>query len=139
MVQAPVVGLLTWLVPGLGHIYLGHRGRGLILMIALAVTFWGGIAIGGVKETIDPQKHNLWFTAQICGGGHTLVAYALHRHVTADGPPADPGHWLGIDIALHYTGVAGLLNLLIIFDAIGRADTADASVRRKRGLAGGAP
>ena len=32
-------GLLAWLLPGLGHIYLGEKKRGWILMITVAAVF----------------------------------------------------------------------------------------------------
>lgn len=124
--RAPVAGLLAWILPGLGHFYLGDRGRGLVLLVVVTATFWSGVAVGGVGATIDPQGHKLWFTAQICTGGNTLAAYALRqqvdRHRTGDDTLASTGYWLSADIGVHYTGVAGLLNILVILDAIGRSD-----------------
>jgi TM2 domain-containing membrane protein YozV len=122
VLQAPIAGLLAWLFPGLGHFYLGQRARGLVLLVTITITFWAGVAIGGVRGTVDPQERKLWYVAQLCTGGHTLAATALHKWVDRGGTPAPPAHWLSADIGVHYTGVAGLLNLLVIFDAIGRAD-----------------
>lgn len=124
--RAPVAGLLTWILPGLGHFYLGDRGRGLVLLVAVSATFWTGVAVGGVRATIDPQGHKLWFTAQLCTGGNTLAAFALRqqveRHRTEDETSASTNYWLSTDIGVHYTGVAGLLNILVILDAIGRSE-----------------
>ena len=135
LLAAPIAGSLAWLVPGLGHLYLGHRVRGLICLVTITVTFWTGIAIGGVQATVDPHERTLWFMAQLCTGGNTLVAYALHGAVAParDGAvkPAVLAHWLPADVAVHYTGVAGLLNLLVILDALGRAD-APAPTRNRR-------
>ena len=138
VLRAPIAGLLTWLVPGLGHIYLGQRARGLVLLVTITVTFWTGVAIGGVRDTVDPHKRRLWFTAQVCTGGYTLTAYALHRRVDRAGNPTPVTHWSAADIGVHYTGVAGLLNLLVVFDAVGRADPAPTR-RRKGRAAEGAP
>src|SRR3990172_10486299 len=75
---ASIAGFLAWLVPGLGHIYLGHRVRGLVCLVTITLTFWTGVAIGGVQATVDPHERTLWFMAQLCSGGNTLAAYALH-------------------------------------------------------------
>lgn len=132
IVRMPIAGLLTWLVPGLGHIYLGDRSRGLVLFVAIAATFWAGVAIGGVKGTVAPHSRKLWFVAQLCTGGNTLAAYGLHYAVdpksARSAKPVFGGHWASAEIGVHYTGVAGLLNLLVMFDAIARAEPS----RRRR-------
>lgn len=134
--RAPLAGLLAWVLPGLGHVFVGERKRGLVLMVTIGATFWAGVAIGGAASTVDPQARQLWFMAQIVNGGHTLAALGLHqailRRAERDGMfasqprPRDVsayfGHWMSIDVGVHYTGIAGLLNLLAILDAIARAD-----------------
>lgn len=134
----PLVGLLAWLVPGLGHIFLGCRGRGIVFLVTVTATFWSGVAIGGVRSTVDPQARKLWFVAQLCTAANTLTAYALRLAVTQRG--SNPGHaigvnhWSAVNIGVHYTGVAGLLNILIIFDAIARTEpSVSRSVRSRAG------
>jgi len=125
-IRLPIAGLLAWLVPGLGHLYIGDRGRGLVFMITISATFWAGIAIGGAGSTIDPQHRKLWFSAQLLTGAQSLVAVGIHQKAIASYPESNSapiiGHWLSIDVGTHYTGVAGLLNLLVILDAIFCAD-----------------
>ena len=117
--RVPIAGLLAWLVPGLGHLFIGERVRGWVCLITIAVTFWGGVAIGGVHETVNPQQRKAWFLAQSCTGGHALVAYFWARRL-----PDDPlAHWQSVETAVVYSGVAGLLNLLVILDVLGRADS----------------
>jgi len=129
----PVAAFLAWLVPGLGYIYIGERGRGLVCLVTITATFWSGVAIGGVRSTIDPQHRKLWFMAQIATGGNTVAGYALHRALAPNAPPGNPiaetPNWSAVDVGTHYTGVAGLLNLLVIFDVIGRADSPSAGRR----------
>lgn len=141
--RMPVAGVLTWLVPGLGHLYLGQRARGLVCMITITVTFWTGVAIGGVRSTVDPHGRKLWFLAQLCTGGNTAAGYGLHRYIDPDAArrtkPAVTPYWASADVGVHYTGVAGLLNLLVIFDAIARAEPSFASRRGKRKTPGGVP
>lgn len=124
--RAPIAGLLSWFLPGLGHFVIGERVRGGVLLATITVTFWSGIAIGGVVNTVDYQNHRLWFAAQLGSGGHTIAACVL-RNVVAPTPkthetPHVVGHWLPTDIGIHYTGVAGLLSILVILDAVGRGD-----------------
>lgn len=136
VLRAPLAGFLAWVMPGLGHIYLGHRARGLLLMATITATFWSGVAIGGVAGTVNPETRKLWFVAQLCTGGNTLAAASLTSRVMAKLPRTQSapylGHWSAIDIGVHYTGVAGLLNLLVILDAISRADGPGTGRRNKR-------
>ncbi len=132
-----MAGLLAWVLPGLGHIYLGARSRGIVYLVTITATFWTGVAIGSVQGTVAPHARKLWFVAQLCTGGNTLLAYGLH--VRADPQSARStkltvaGHWSSAEVGVHYTGVAGLLNLLVIFDAIARAEPSSASRRQRRG------
>ena len=137
MVRMPISALLGWIVPGLGHIYLGHRGRGLVFLVTITATFWTGVAIGGVKATVDPQTRKLWFFAQLCTAGNTATAYAMHRAIVAretqTGVMVPKSFWASVDVGVHYTGVAGLLNLLVVFDAIGRSEVPSPVRPRRRG------
>lgn len=151
--DVPASAVLAWIMPGLGHLYLGHRVRGWIFLATITLTYWTGIAVGGVHGTIDPKEHPWWFVAQLCNGGHTSAAYLLRstlepaEFVTVTpaahyGPrPVKPlvhyGHWLSIEIGTVYTAVAGLLNILVILDAIVRADAALRAA--PRGVRAGAP
>lgn len=119
-------GILAWLVPGLGHYIIGERRRGLIFFVTISATFWTGVAVGGAGSTVYPEERKLWFAAQLFAGTETLVAYGLHSQVIKNAPTykGKPflGHWASSEVGVHYTGVAGLLNLLVILDAIARAD-----------------
>jgi len=110
-------GTLAWLVPGLGHVFNGDRKRGLILAIVVAITFWGGVAVAGVQSTFKPKERTLWFMAQICAGGHTLVAMGWGNAI-ADNPGVKKAGFVAEDVAVVYTGIIGLLNVLIIIDAL---------------------
>ena len=142
-VRMPIAGLLAWLVPGLGHIYLGLRGRGAVCLVTITATFWTGVAIGGVRGTVDPKERKLWFIAQLCSAVNTVAAYGLNRSnahdLAREGKTAPVAHWASADVGVHYTGVAGLLNLLVIFDAISRAETLPVHRKRRAARAEGVP
>ncbi len=125
IIRTATAGLLGWLVPGLGHIFIGDRVRGMICLATIVLTFWSGVAIGGVRGTVDPRERSLWFIAQLCTGTNAGVAYVMRQNVPADDSiekKPEPPPWVSSEIAVHYTGVAGLLNILVILDAMARAE-----------------
>ena len=124
LIRVCTAGFLAWLVPGAGHILLRHRTRGLILLITITLTFWSGVALGGPQDTVDPHKRLPWFMAQICTGSHGLIAYAWGEYLRAAPDAAQRANpsFASVDAAVVYTGIAGLLNLLVILDALSRAD-----------------
>jgi hypothetical protein len=161
--KLPLIGILAWLVPGAGHYAIGEHRRGIIIFATIAVTFWGGVAIGGVRTTVYPEKKSLWFMGQLCGGGHALMAYALGQssrsHLLEENLTSSQarsmspvqraeltrnlvatGQWGSAEIATVYTGVAGLLNILVIFDALVRGDSEhQRRIRRARPPGGAIP
>lgn len=94
-------------------------------MVVITLTFWSGIAIGGVKNTVNPKDRSLWFLGQVCAGAHPLVAIAWGRNI--DIPPESHktdliAYGQAEDVSVIYTAIAGMLNILIILDVLGRAD-----------------
>ncbi len=132
LIRAPIAVVLAWLIPGLGHLFLGHKARGVIFLTFITLTFWTGVAIGGVKcvdpyrptqqsvgESHQPQMtRSWWFFAQILNGGYAMASFAAGNLASEVGYLS----WPSGDLANVYTGVAGLLNLLIIIDALARAE-----------------
>jgi len=138
--------ILAWLIPGAGHYYIGRKTRGIILLVTIAGIFWAGVAIGGVM-TVDSHYETWWFAAQSITGVHGLIEWYRQEQVYKSLPPDLESHFerntlpgrpgreqMTIDhqlqekgvvlatpadgIARAYTGVAGMLNLLCIFDAV---------------------
>ena len=126
--------LLAWLVPGAGHAYLGRWKRGIVIFITIGSLFWAGSAIGG-KLTMDYHGERWWFMAQMLTGAHGAAAWQRQNEVyqqAVQGKPRLSGQELsakmaemgyamsppGDGIARAYSGIAGLLNLMCIFDAI---------------------
>lgn len=147
--NVPLAGLaviLAWFIPGAGHVYIGRPVRGVILCLAIAATFWAGVAMGGVM-TVDPVNERWWFIADLFTGAHGLAAWQIQQHTwntLADDPEVrqqqaafshDPiqaaavmdaklqQHGLALTaptdtVARAYSGIAGLLNLMCIFDVM---------------------
>jgi len=123
LVRVPVAGLLAWIVPGAGHFYLGHWQRGLVFLVAIGATFWSGVAIGAVRYTVDPHERTAWFMAQLCTGVHGLIACMWGEDTRSQIPaPVASPSYRSSDTGVVYSGVAGLLNLLVIINALVLAD-----------------
>lgn len=123
--RGPVAGVIGWFVPGAGHLFIGERTRGVIFLATIAVTFWTGVAIGGVKNTVNPVDRKLWFMGQICAGGHALATLAISTQVEF---PSNQHKTSRIaygreeDVSVVYTAICGMLNVLIILDVLVRAE-----------------
>src|SRR6187399_2864980 len=62
-VYSPLAGLLSYLVPGLGQIYQGRVGKGLLFLVCLLGMFFYGMALGGGKNVYLPdtaRNNNPW-------------------------------------------------------------------------------
>jgi hypothetical protein len=125
-----LVAIMAWAVPGLGHWFIGERARALIFFVVISVTFWGGVAVGGVRSTVHLKDNGAWIAAQLCLGPQALAALYLSnqdQQVHADKFKAP---WPAANISVVYTGIAGLLNLLIIIDSLSRADAVQPETSR---------
>jgi hypothetical protein len=124
--EFPLAAVLAWLVPGAGHFYLGLRKRALLLFIAIELTFFIGLYIGTLR-IVDPAQSMFWFVAQVLAGLNTIVAHLWSTSLP--GPYAEAITPLVRDWSYHmavlYTGIAGLLNLLAVFDTVIRAGRAN--------------
>lgn len=108
----------AWLFPGSGHILLGSRTRGLLLMGTILMLFIGGILIGGI-DVIDRQHDKLWFAAQVLMGPVTLIVQYVRESMN-DSITASIGRVN--ELGTLYCAIAGLLNLLAILDVVVRSD-----------------
>jgi hypothetical protein len=120
--EFPVVGLLAWLVPGAGHFYLGLRKRALLLFIAIELTYFIGLYIGTIR-VVDPAHSMFWFVAQVFAGLNTIIARLWAVNLANSNTVLN--HDWSYSMAVLYTGIAGLLNLLAIFDSVIRAGRAN--------------
>lgn len=107
-----VAAALAWLMPGVGHLVLGKRQKGVIFLVAIPAMFLLGLALDGRMFPFD-------FSQPLAG----LAAIAA-RGV---GLPALVAGWFGwgqgvVTAASYEYGntfviVSGLLNMLVALDA----------------------
>lgn len=148
--RSVLAGVLSWLLPGAGHWVLGHRGLGAALFVAVSFPYFVGLAFGGILPAVNPQLNRWLYFAELGVGGYTLpltlASRSLQSNVLADlgfsrvpdqmrqsaqyaefvDAATERGYMSFFpesDVAQIYLATAGLLNLLVILDAISRAQT----------------
>ena len=123
MLQA---GILAWILPGAGHFFLGHRAIGLVVFLAISFAYGAGLAIGGVKNSVNPRLNRWLFLAEIGIGSYTTVGYVVSSRLPTY-PPDKLSPYVSFypesDVAQIYLAIGGLLNVLAILDALARAQT----------------
>ncbi|MFO0951390.1 MAG: DUF6677 family protein [Isosphaeraceae bacterium] len=136
-----LAALLAWLVPGLGHVYQGRTGKGILYAVCILSLYFAGFAMGEgkivywrwVNPLANPEKFCLYYLGQFFVGLPALPALiqgTLQRYSIEPllgGFMAVPDQTvinglhprLGklVEIGSMYTAVAGLLNILAIYDA----------------------
>lgn len=134
--------LLAWLVPGLGHLYQRRTAKGALFMTTILTIFFMGLFIGQgrvVYASWGPQEVRWHYLSQV-GVGLPALPALVQWQLTKSGkeplfgksrfmvPPGGPGHENELHL-LHrnlnrrfelgtvYTMIAGLLNMLVVYDA----------------------
>lgn len=119
-------GILAWILPGAGHFYLGHRGLAAVFFAAITFPFLTGVAIGGVKNSVNPSVNKWLFLAEMTAGGYTTVFYFISSRLPTV-PPNERSEYVSYypetDVAQIYLAAAGLMNVLAILDAMARAQS----------------
>jgi len=133
--------LLAWMVPGLGHVYQGRTGKGLLYAVCILGLFLVGLAMGDwrivywrwVSPTANTEAFCFNYLGQFWAGLAALPALIQSTLKWYDRPSilwgfmAEPNQFdinglyprLGkfVEIGTLYTTVAGLLNILAMYDA----------------------
>ncbi len=119
-------GILAWLLPGAGHFFLGHRGIAAVFFVAISFAYGTGLAVGGVKNSVNPTANRWLFLAELGIGGYPTVGYLVSNALPDYGPKELSPYvsfYPEADVAQIYLAIGGLLNLLAILDALTRAQT----------------
>jgi len=138
-----LAALLAWLVPGAGHWYQGRRGKAVLFAVCVLGTYFYGMAIGNghvVYASWNRADFRWQYVCQLGVGLPAMPALVQSRRVMRDkeplvadvlAPPRQPvepnehdhlADWhlelsWQFDLGTLYTMVAGLLNILAVFDA----------------------
>jgi hypothetical protein len=176
----PLAAVLSYLVPGLGQIYQGRVGKGVLFLCSIYILFFYGIYLGSGSVTLDDKTYSLvgsvylpdtatenennphklpvllanlynrpQFIAQFWTGVVAWPAIWHYAHSDTPAPDHDVGsapeprgrtHWLfgdfqrppslkalnavttasdkRLDLGWVFTVIAGVLNIMIIYDAL---------------------
>ncbi|RME76334.1 MAG: hypothetical protein D6785_13875 [Planctomycetota bacterium] len=120
--------LLGYLVPGMGHIYIGKKGKGLFFLVLLLGTFLFGFYLCDGSEVAPWQKNGYGkierrysFLAQAGIGLAAWIPAGLQGFTIPvqekEGGIIEPRWSLG----LLYMMISGILNLLVAQDAYEKA------------------
>ena len=104
-----MVGLMAWVVPGAGHLWLGRLSKGCIFFVALSAMFSIGLMLEGELFEIEPSQPLValaaladlgiglpYFIAQIFGFGAGRVVATTYEYGNS------------------FLIVSGLLNMLVV-------------------------
>lgn len=137
-----LAALLAWLLPGLGHLYQRRTAKGVLFMSVILATYFMGLFLGEgrvVYASFGPQEVRLHYLSQVGVGLPALPALVQWQLVKAGkepffpesrfmvppgfGGPPNELHLLHrnlnrrFELGTVYTMIAGLLNMLVIYDA----------------------
>ena len=117
----PVLMVLTWLVPGLGHVLLGRRRRAAVFAAVIVVSFVVGLALQG--ELILPRPGDpLSYLAAVASVGSGVLFVIAKALGLGQGVITAASYEYGNTFLL----TAGLMNLLLLLDVhdivVGRKD-----------------
>jgi hypothetical protein len=162
-----LAAFLAWLLPGLGHIYQGRTGKGVLFFVCIVGTFVYGLTIGegrvvyaSTADVFSREFLERWqYICQVGVGLPALPALIQRSRINNNKapliddnfmrPPYPPGHVKGgfsspdqtdrnrtvqhpdelskwnydlgdlFELGTVFTVIAGLLNILAIYDAYG--------------------
>ncbi|MCD4830482.1 MAG: hypothetical protein K8R02_01590 [Anaerohalosphaeraceae bacterium] len=105
-----LVGFAGWWVPGLGHLIIGKKASAAIIFGSILSAIFVGLWISSIA-VID--THEPWYWAQLFNSPLIALLSYLNGevcHCSVFGRPREIGQI--------YTGVAGMLNLLCVVNAV---------------------
>lgn len=138
----------AWLVPGLGHVLVGQRRRGVVIGLTVLGLWLSGLLIGGIsiidhEQTGDglAPRLSFWFVGQAMLSPSVAVDM-VHQRLKATSlqrfgrpphpeqqprPLFTPAMGRAHEVGTLYTALAGLLNLLAMLDVARRPNWEDES------------
>lgn len=143
--NANFAAFLAWFWPGAGHLYQGRTAKGILFMVCILSTWFFGLFIGGGKVVYAAWNGADWRWQYVCqlGVGAPALPALVHAYWVGggreplfggfmapphdrrpegpleNGPLAQLHHRLHafFEIGTLYTVIAGLLNILAVYDA----------------------
>ncbi|MCP5023210.1 MAG: hypothetical protein GY930_15750 [bacterium] len=116
---------LSLVLPGLGQIIQGRRGRGILIASMLLTVFFVGTQMAG-GTNLDRERHFYYWAGQFMLGAPAWLTEFAHGHTLALEMP------LRVDAGIVLGCVAGMLNILVMLDAYGYSEAKHLGVEPPR-------
>ncbi|MDQ3323596.1 MAG: hypothetical protein M3525_14360 [Acidobacteriota bacterium] len=113
-----VIGIVSWLIPGLGHLLQKKWRRGIILGIVIwgmfiIALFSGGAYYPGFEFKDGTLLYLLNIFARLGNGLGAIISFLL-----VGSAPQNVAAWATFEYGGRFLEVAGLLNFLAVIDAV---------------------
>ena len=122
-VQPTQIGpaVLGWILPGMGHIAIGHKRRGLLIMFGVIFLVFCGVLVGGI-DAVDHRNDGLWFIAQVWCGPLVVGVDLMNQAWIASLPISKRATLVGLshanEIGTLFIAMAGLMNFVVLLDVL---------------------
>jgi len=117
----PSAAVFAWLWPGAGHLSIGQRRRGFLLMFGVLFLFFTGLLVGGI-DSVDRKTDFLWFLAQSVNGPIAFLADFINQNYLKTLPAEQQYATIGVnrpnEMGTLFIALSGLMNLVVILDAL---------------------
>jgi TM2 domain-containing membrane protein YozV len=114
-----LTGIIAWFLPGVGHIYQGRIGRGLIIGAVVWLMFIIGVVSGGAYYPgYSFDEGALLYLLNIFARFGNGLGCLVSMFLTLNQPGANPAAWATFEYGGRFLEVAGLLNFLAVIDAV---------------------
>lgn len=113
-----VIGIISWFLPGVGHLLQGRIKRGIIIGAVIWLMFIiallsGGAYYPGFGFDEGALLYLLNIFARLGNGLGAIIGFLL-----MSSPPSNVAAWATFEYGGRFLEIAGLLNYLAIIDAI---------------------
>jgi len=137
-----VAAFWAWLIPGVGHLYQRRYAKGILFLVCILGTYFFGLALGGGKVVYASFRQPDMRYPYLCqvGVGLPALPALVQRQRVLNGraplwdgfmappfpvfeqEPDELAEWhrdlkTRFELGTLYTMIAGLLNILVIYDA----------------------
>lgn len=113
-----VAGVISWFLPGVGHLIQGRLKRGLIIGGVIWVMFIIGVVSGGAYYPgFEFKDGGLLYLLNIFAKSGNGVGFIVSSIMAAN-PPANAAAMGTFEYGGRFLEIAGLLNYLAMLDAV---------------------
>jgi hypothetical protein len=113
-----LTGLISWFLPGVGHILEGRLKRGIIIgaiiwLLFIIAVLSGGAYYPGFEFKDGALLYLLNIFSRVGNGLGALISFWLMSN-----PPPNVAAWSTFEYGGRFLEIAGLLNYLAVLDAV---------------------